>query len=125
AGSNLNAWASTAGYSDSHKCAPCHSEIYSTQQKSNHAQTLRRMSELCDLLGILPLDFHDQTNRVDYRIEKSRDSEFPVDLVATKNRHSERLRLLWAFGAGRHGITFVGLSDSAEYGQSLVSWYRE
>jgi len=125
AGSSLNTWANSAGYAGTPQCAPCHSEIYSTQQKSDHARTLRRMNELNDLLSILPLRFHDNTNRVDYRIEKSHDSEFPVDLLATKNRHSERLRLLWAFGAGRHGITFVGLSDSGEYGQSLVSWYRE
>lgn len=116
---------SSTDYVGAEKCAACHSEIHATQRRSHHARTLRPVSELNDLLEILPLRFHDKANALDYRLERSVDPGFPVDLIATKNRHSERLRLLWVFGAGRHGITFVGRADTGDYGQSLVSWYRK
>jgi hypothetical protein len=117
--------ASSADHVGAERCAACHSEIHSTQEKSDHARTLRRVSQLGELFEFLPLRFFDRTNTVDYRLERSLHPGFPVDLVATKNHHSERLRLVWAFGAGRHGITFVGRADTGDYGQSLVSWYRK
>src|SRR5206468_11542707 len=41
-----------------------------------------------------------------------------------KGQTTERLQLIWAFGAGRKGITFVGRTSSNEYGQGRVSWYQ-
>ncbi len=115
----------TSEYLGSAQCAQCHSDIASTQFLSDHARSVRKVDDISELVSVLPLAFADATNDVQYRLERSSRTEFPFDLVASKADRTERLNLLWAFGAGRKGITFVGRSETGKYGQSRLSWYSE
>ena len=108
----------------SEKCASCHSEIASVQLKSEHARTLRKVRAVPELLQALPLNFSDKVNGVEYRLEKPAQNELGLDLLASKDQSEEKLQLIWAFGAGRKGITFVGRTSAGEYGQGRVSWYQ-
>jgi hypothetical protein len=107
------------------KCASCHSEIASVQMKSEHALTLRKVKTIPELLQALPLHFSDRANGVEYRLELSAKDESSLDLWSSKDRSTERLQLIWAFGAGRKEITFVGRTTAGEYGQGRVSWYQK
>lgn len=80
---------------------------------------------MSDLLNAVPLRFVDGTNASEYQLEKSANPKFTLDLVATKNQRLERLNLLWGFGAGRKGVTFIGRTGTGDYGQGMVSWYRK
>src|SRR5207247_1930779 len=95
------------------------------QLNSNHFRTLRRVETMSDLLNAVPLRFVDGTNASEYQLEKSASPKFTLDLVAAKNQQVERLNLLWGFGAGRKGITFIGRTNTGDYGQGLVSWYHK
>jgi len=112
------------GFLGSQGCAPCHREIADVQLKSEHARTLRKANAVPELLQALPLHFSDKTNAIEYRLEKSAPSDWEVDLLALKAESSEKLELMWAFGAGRKGMTFVGRNAVGEYGQGRVSWYQ-
>src|SRR2546425_4958957 len=94
-------------YVGSEKCAVCHPEVASVQKANEHARTLlSAKAAIPELQATLPLRFLDQPNGIEYRLEQS-PAGGPA-LVATKNQRTERLHLLWAFGAGSKGITFVG-----------------
>ena len=110
-------------FAGSAQCAACHRDIASVQTTSEHARSLRKVAGIPGLAQALPLRFSDQDNGVEYRIERSNRPEFAFDLVAVKGQRTERLRLIWGFGAGRKGITFVGRTDAGEFGESRVSWY--
>jgi len=112
------------GYIGSARCAECHIEIGATQQRSDHAHTLRPMTDLSNLLRKLPIHFDDKENGVEYRLERSTGGA-AIDLVAQKNHRRERMQLIWAFGAGRKGVTFLGKTAQGEYVQSRVSWYEK
>lgn len=114
---------SSGGYAGVEKCAECHVEIAESYLKSDHAHTLRKITALPALLRSLPMEFADTTEQVKYRLERSFSEGISMDLVATKGAQSARLSLLWAFGAGRKGITFVGRAGQ-DYIQSRVSWYQ-
>lgn len=109
----------------SDRCVACHAAIAEVQHQSNHFRTLRKVQTINDLLTAVPLRFVDTANASEYRLEKSARPNFALDLVATQEQRAERLNLLWAFGAGRKGITFIGRTGQGEYGQGLVSWYRK
>ncbi|MDE2965516.1 MAG: multiheme c-type cytochrome, partial [Acidobacteriota bacterium] len=89
-----------------------------------HPLTLRRVRSISRLVESAPLEFSDPRNRVAYRIERSPDPAFTLDLVAARDGEADRMHLLWGMGAGRKGITFVGMTDAGAYGQSRVSWYQ-
>ncbi|PYV89108.1 MAG: hypothetical protein DMG05_14275 [Acidobacteria bacterium] len=110
-------------YVGAEKCAGCHPDVSFIQKASEHARTLRSAKAVPELQAALPLRFSDQTNEIQYRLEQS--SAGGLDLVATQDQRTERFHLLWAFGAGRKGITFVGRTDAGEYGQSRLSWYQK
>lgn len=116
--------ADDSGYVGSSQCVQCHREIAEVQLESGHPLTLRRVGSLSRLMESVPLEFSDPRNRVAYRIERSSDSEFTLDLVADRNGEADRMHLLWGMGAGRKGITFIGMTDAGAYGQSRVSWYQ-
>ena len=109
----------------SSQCTNCHENIASTQMETGHARTLRRVESIPKLLEATPLQFSDKQNNVKYRIERSSDKNFVLDLIATKENKTDRMHLLWGLGAGRKGVTFVGLTDNGNYGQSRVSWYQK
>ncbi len=113
-----------SGFVGSSQCVQCHKEITQVQLESGHPQTLRRVRSIPQLLETVPLEFPDPQNQVAYRIERSQNQYFTLDLVATKAGETDRLHLLWGMGAGRKGITFVGMTDTGSYGQSRVSWYQ-
>ncbi|MCH2695078.1 MAG: hypothetical protein MK025_10285 [Acidobacteriia bacterium] len=109
----------------SNQCTNCHKNIFTTQINSGHARTLRKVESIPELLKAIPLQFFDKQNNVKYQIEKSPNKNFVLDLIATKENESNRMHLLWGLGAGRKGVTFVGLTDKGNYGQSRVSWYQK
>ena len=114
-----------SGYVGSSQCVQCHREIAEVQLESGHPLTLRRVRSIARLVESVPLEFSDPRNRVAYRIERSSsDPEFTLDLVADRDGETDRMHLLWGMGAGRKGITFIGMTDAGSYGQSRVSWYQ-
>ena len=113
-----------SGFVGSNQCVQCHKEIAEVQLQSGHPQTLRRVRSIPQLLESVPLEFPDPRNQVLYRIERSPSQGFTLDLLATKAGKTDRMHLLWGMGAGRKGITFVGMTDAGSYGQSRVSWYQ-
>ena len=113
-----------SGYVGSSQCVQCHQEIAEIQLESGHPLTLRRVRSISRLVESAPLEFSDPRNQVAYRIERSPDPEFSLDLVAARDGEADRMHLLWGMGAGRKGITFIGMTDAGAYGQSRVSWYQ-
>lgn len=113
-----------SGFVGSSQCVQCHREIAEAQLESGHPLTLRRVRSISGLVESAPLEFSDPRNQVAYRIERSPDPEFTLDLVAARGGEADRMHLLWGMGAGRKGITFVGMTDAGAYGQSRVSWYQ-
>lgn len=113
-----------SGFVGSSQCVQCHQEIAEVQLESGHPLTLRRVRSLSQLLKSVPLEFSDPRNQVNYRIEQSSNREFTLDLVADRAGKTDHMHLLWGMGAGRKGITFVGMTDAGAYGQSRVSWYQ-
>jgi cytochrome c554/c'-like protein len=99
------------------KCSRCHREIAGNQQRSHHSQSLRRMSDLPQLQSGAPLTFLDERSGTKYSLTNQQ-------LTASLHAQSATLTLLWAFGAGTKGITFVGRAANGDYGQTRVSYYR-
>jgi Cytochrome c554 and c-prime len=113
------------GYVGSRDCAVCHAEIFGAFLKSGHARSLKKAASLDWLLKRLPIEYPDIAGGVQYRLEKSLKPGFALDLVASKDRQSETLHLLWAFGTERRAITFLGLSDREECAEGRLSWYQD
>ncbi|MCI0624314.1 MAG: cytochrome c family protein [Acidobacteria bacterium] len=110
-----------AGFVGTQQSVACHTDIGKIQLTSDHALSVRKLEALPELLKDLPLQYIDKANEVDYRLDRSATNAF--ELVAVKGRQTDRLQLLWAFGAGRKGLSFVGRARSGSYGQARVSWY--
>ncbi|MEW5977297.1 MAG: multiheme c-type cytochrome [Acidobacteriota bacterium] len=108
-------------YLGGERCLTCHADIGVVQTQSDHALSVRRPEEVTDFVQALPLHFVDPANGVQYSFEKPIGDRFYM--VARNRGLGERIQLLWAFGAGRKGITFVGRSGEGRYGQVRVSWY--
>jgi hypothetical protein len=111
-------------YIGSDKCAVCHPGIAKIHAVGDHAQTLRRVEQIPELLKQVPLSFHDSKHEVNYRLERSPGPKLGFDLTASKDGRSEKLHLIWGMGAGRKGITFIGRDKTGRYGESRVSWYQ-
>ncbi len=107
------------------RCVTCHADIAAVQLESDHAHTMLRVEAIPSLIQSLPLEYEDQISGIRYRIEAQSGPSSRVDLVAQKGQQRETLRLIWAVGAGRKGITFVGKTSRGDYGQSRVSWYQK
>ena len=107
------------------RCVTCHSEIAAVQLDSDHAHTMLRVEAIPALIQSLPLDYEDETSGIQYSIEAPTGPRDSLELVARKGQETERLSLIWAVGAGRKGITFVGKSSRGDFGQSRVSWYKK
>jgi Cytochrome c554 and c-prime len=105
----------------SDQCAACHPAIAQIQRTSDHAVSVRKLEEIPDFLKTLPLRYVDKDNAVEYRFQQSAPGK--VDMLATKAGQSDQIELLWAFGAGRKALTFVGRTTDGIYGQVRVSWY--
>lgn len=110
-----------AGFVGTQQCVACHTDIGKIQLTSDHALSVRKLEAIPELLDALPLQYTDKANEVDYRLNRSADNYF--ELVAVEGRETDRLQLLWAFGSGRKGLSFVGRARSGSYGQARVSWY--
>ncbi|HEX2521488.1 MAG TPA: hypothetical protein VHP35_05120, partial [Terriglobia bacterium] len=109
------------GFVGREQCVACHADIGKIQVTSDHALSVRKLDAIPELLKVLPLQYADKANEVDYRLDRSADHRF--ELVATKGGQTDRLELLWAFGSGRKGISFVGRVAAGQYGQARVTWY--
>jgi len=120
----LQSQARTEEFVGSKRCVECHRDIASVQLSSDHARTLRRVEAIPELVKKVPLQFLDENNSVEYQIQKSTPLNGTFNLVALKDHRNEKLHLVWGFGTGRKGITFVGRNDAGDFGQSRVSWYQ-
>jgi hypothetical protein len=109
------------GFVGREQCVACHADIGKTQMTSDHALSARKLDALPELLKALPLRYADKANEIDYSLDRSANHHF--ELVATKDGQTDRLELLWAFGSGRKGISFVGRAAAGQYGQARLSWY--
>ncbi len=107
-------------FAGSERCATCHSEIASVQLRSDHALSVRQLKDVPQFIQALPLHFTDSANLVEYRFQRSGDR---VVLMTVRGQDTAEIELLWAFGAGRKALTFVGKTKAGIYGQVRVSWY--
>src|SRR5205809_326237 len=73
------------------QCAACHQDVASAQMSSEHARSLRKVTEIPGLAQALPLHFSDKDSRIQYRIESSNRPEVAFDLIAVKDQQAERL----------------------------------
>lgn len=124
AAAGLQSQAKIDEFVGSNRCAECHRDIAAVQLGSDHARTLRRINDIPDLLKKIPLQFFDKNNAVQYQLRRSTLPNITLDLIASKSHRTEKLHILWGFGTGRKGITFIGHNDAGDFGQSRVSWYQ-
>ena len=117
---NSESATNTADFVGSEQCVACHANIANVQLKSDHALTLRHLKDVPEFLKTLPLSYQDQANLVEYRLQSWGDSAV---LEASRKGQRDEIELLWAFGAGRKALTFVGKTKAGIYGQVRVSWY--
>src|SRR4030095_6128435 len=112
------------GFVGSKRCAECHRDIASVQLDSDHARTLRKTEALDELLKKAPVKFTNENNGVQYQLQRSTRPNGKLDLTASKDGRTDKLQLIWGFGTGRKGITFIGRTEEGNFGQSRVSWYQ-
>ena len=111
-----------APYSGSASCLPCHAEKYQSQQRSRHARTFHRVSELQDLDlprarvadPIDPSVTHTFQKTDDRLVQETRTPE-----------HLFRAIVDYAFGSGDRGKTLVGHDPSGQALELRLSIYRE
>lgn len=111
---------STPEFVGSGRCAACHGAIADAQFKSDHALTVRPLQDVPQFIQALPLRYVDSANSVQYQFQRSGEH---VVLVAARGQETAEIELLWAFGAGRQGLTFIGKTKERRYSQLRVSWY--
>jgi tetratricopeptide (TPR) repeat protein len=111
-----------APYSGSASCLPCHGDKYQSQQRSRHAKTFHRVSELQDLDlprarvadPIDPSVTHTFQKTDDRLVQETRTPE-----------HLFRAIVDYAFGSGDRGKTLVGHDPTGQALELRLSIYRE
>jgi hypothetical protein len=110
-----------APYVGSHVCGGCHAQIFERQEASNHAQSLRAPAEVSDLSKTLPFQVEDKSSRALLTLRLSASNQ--MELEAARGADHASLKLRWAFGSARRGITPVGVRDDGTIVESRLSWY--
>ncbi len=79
----LRFWQHESAYAASQACKSCHAEIYSRQQGSHHAQSLRPAKEVPQLTSSLPVERWDRAS--DSTLLLQLDSGGEIQLQSRKN----------------------------------------
>jgi hypothetical protein len=110
-----------SSFAGARACAACHEEIFQRQQASNHALSLRAPSDIADLYRTLPFQFEDRSSKAVLTLRSGAAGQLELD--AGKDGQHALLKLRWAFGSARRGITPVGVRDDGTIVESRLSWY--
>ncbi|MCI0420846.1 MAG: hypothetical protein L0387_27020 [Acidobacteria bacterium] len=116
-------WTQQSAYAGAQACQGCHTNLYDTQDRSNHARSLRPISEIGEILSLLPFQMKDRIAQAELRLEGAPESK--TVLTASKDRNQQRLILDWAFGGGSKGITPIGRLENGQFVESRLSWYAD
>lgn len=100
------------------ECATCHSDEANTWSETPMAHASVRASDAPLPFTAKPFLFASENLR--YELGATSDG---VSLSVTKGVRSKSVSLLWAFGVGRRGQTYIYESDGAFY-ESHLSYYR-
>ncbi len=106
-------------FSGSTACAGCHPKIAAKQEASNHALSLRRAAAVPQMSSNLPIQIE--------TTEGGKLSLVPgtaMPLLRYGGGSVPTLRLEWAFGSGAKGVTPLGRTESGEYREGRLSWFR-
>ena len=114
-------WTYDSEYVGSEACGSCHQEIYSRQQSSNHAASLRPAREVPELTTGLPKTFSDRAS--DSSLTLSQADGSILRLNAVKGTAHSTATLEWAFGSGLKGITPLGKTGAGTWIESRLTWY--
>jgi hypothetical protein len=102
-------------------CAGCHAAIFQRQEASNHALSLRAAADIADLYRTLPFEFEDRSSQSHLSLRKNSDNQ--IELEASRGDQHALLKLRWAFGSARRGITPVGVREDGVIAESRLSWF--
>ncbi len=120
--SAMQALSQEPGYVGAVTCGGCHPQQYESQSASGHAQTLHRSAEhplAVDFVPMRPLRLGSR-----YRFAYTF-GEGGFAVTTDDGEYALDLPLEWAFGAGAHGVTFVGQSDERHYLEHTFSFYSK
>lgn len=108
-------------YAGNQACGECHDKITAAHAKSEHAHALSRVTRQSHgEVFQRPSDVKDPTNQTTYRTEVTGDGR--CILVARSPRGETTAAAEWAFGSGKHGITFLGREGRTEL-ELRLSYY--
>ena len=110
-------WPQTSAWIGSRACAGCHADLYRRQETSNHARSLRPSAEIKELKEGLPYSRLDRSSGATLTLHAD------LHLVAEKGSDRQAIKLEWAFGSGKKGITPVGRRENGAIVESRLSWY--
>ncbi len=114
-------WRQDSAYAGALKCAGCHAALYSQQEASNHARSLRVPAEIDELVQPLPFRYRDRGSGAELTL--ARTTSGALELTASKGQETHRVELSWAFGSGVKGITPIGTMAHGAAVESRLSWY--
>jgi len=114
-----NYWSVSGRFVGAQKCATCHP----TQAKSFHQNSMSRALEPVETCAILKGDVHFQWQSAPYRYSISRNAGRVVYRV-TDGKETFETPLLYAFGQGKAGQTYLYEADGKFY-ESRVSYYSQ
>jgi hypothetical protein len=117
----LGQTAPAARFAGAEVCAGCHAEIANRQQVSNHALSLRTPSDIAELYRTLPFAFEDRSSQARLTLRSGEGNQ--LELESTKADGRAVLKLRWAFGSARRGITPVGIREDGAIVESRLSWF--
>ena len=115
-------WHQESAYASSEDCKGCHADIYSIQEASSHARSLRPANEVPELTSHLPVERTDRSSNSQLNLEMT--GEGRLRLTARKGAAENSLFPEWAFGSGIKGITPVGRNEQGQFVESRLSWYE-
>jgi Zn finger protein HypA/HybF involved in hydrogenase expression len=106
-------------YAGALRCADCHSSIVQTQESTAMGHAALKVSDSDILSANASLLFHDGPYSL--QIQRDRDK---VVYTASDGHESVSVPLIWAFGMGNAGQTYIFKNDGVYY-ESRVSYYNE
>ena len=112
---------SLIGFVGSRACAGCHAGIFQRQEASNHALSLRAPADIAELYQSLPFQFEDKSSKTLLTLRKSADNQLELD--AGQGGQQAALKLRWAFGSARRGVTPLGMREDGTIVESRLSWF--
>ncbi len=106
----------------SSRCAECHSAIFQSQQRSRHANTFFRVSELGDL-ALPPESYPDPGEaKVTHTIRRMGSQQLEQETRVENEVYSAVVQ--YAFGSGDRGLTLVGRGKKGGAFELRLSHYR-